>query len=103
MSTSMYNMYHLLSNKQYKCIQGVNCSNENCTHVHPGEVGYYRTPYLLISKKCRYETEETACRKKCGSKNGRYCPFFHCNHEDMVHLAITCIRQDCQAHCPMCF
>ena len=86
----------------YKCIQGTTCRNPDCIHVHPGECGYIRTQYKLFQKKCRYETNVTACRKKCGSKDGSYCPYRHCDHSSFPHLAITCTQFDCQAHCPSC-
>lgn len=86
----------------YKCINGSTCKNNECIHIHPGEKGYYITPYKVFQKKCHYETDVTACRKKCGSRNGRYCPFRHCNHFYFPNQAITCTQIDCQAHCPSC-
>ena len=89
--------YQLL--KTYKCIQGNQCTNEWCFHIHPYESEYENTPYLVLYKKCNYETEETTCRKKCASREGEYCPYSHCTHEGMIQW---CAKIDCQAHCQLC-
>ena len=86
----------------YKCTWGDTCHNEECMYLHRGQQGYFTAPYYQSKVPCKYETEESACRLKCGQSSGKYCPFQHCTHESMVHITIQCPRKDCQRHCPQC-
>ena len=86
----------------YKCIGGRDCHHELCEYLHPGQLGYRNASYYQSSIPCKYETDESACRLKCGLANGRYCPYLHCSHKKMEHIAIQCPRPDCQQHCPQC-
>lgn len=86
----------------YKCRWGYSCENTSCSHVHPGQAGYRSAPYYQNNIPCQYESETSACKLKCGQSNGKYCPFKHCEHKSMEHIAIQCPRPDCQRHCPHC-
>jgi len=85
----------------YKCIYGSVCSNYKCTHVHPGEEGYIHATYYQNDKKCQFESDLNACRLKCGSENGRYCPYNHCKHGYNMNT-LKCTMKDCQGHCSKC-
>ena len=87
---------------KYKCRWGSYCINSYCLYVHPKEYNYENFPYYESNIRCLNESEETACRLKCSSKRGKYCPFKHCSHQHMQHMSILCTKQDCQKHCPSC-
>ena len=86
----------------FKCRWGTYCNDSDCLYIHPWQYGYHRAKYYQSTIPCKHETEETACRLKCGQKNGKYCPFLHCSHKNRFHLTITCVSFDCQGHCPDC-
>ena len=85
----------------YKCIYGTVCTNSACSHLHPSQDGYNQAAYYQSDKKCLFETELNACRLKCGSDNGRYCPYAHCKH-GLCFNTIKCVFPDCQGHCNKC-
>jgi len=87
---------------RFKCKWGMDCSLLNCSFVHPDEPFYNETSYFQSSIRCLNESEETACRLKCGTKRGRYCPFVHCSHDKLYYMSIQCASKDCQRHCPSC-
>lgn len=87
---------------KYKCRWGSYCINSYCLYIHPKEYNYDNFPYYESNIRCLNESEETACRLKCSSNRGKYCPFKHCTHQNMQHMSILCTKQDCQKHCPSC-
>ena len=96
---------YLAQHTQYKCIQGSTCNQRQgmCPHLHPGQEGYESVKYYQSDIHCKYESESTACRKKCGQANGRYCPYKHCDHKNFELITIRCFSPYCQRHCPYCF
>jgi hypothetical protein len=103
---ALYKAYvkHLVHSKHlvYKCIQGTHCDNSTCKHVHPFDEGYEMVPYYQNNVSCKYESDDTDCKLKCGSKSGKYCPYLHCDHLLQFTNVITCFQKDCQRHCPIC-
>ena len=89
-----------LPNRSYKCKWGSSCFQTNCPHVHPFQRGYKDAPYFYHHVPCRYETQFTACKQKCGHPSGKYCPFRHCTHG--TKTVVPCNRPFCQGHCQQC-
>ena len=86
--------------EKYRCKWGTYCYSPYCLFVHPNENEYEATPFISLSQPCIYQSDTSACRLKCSSPSGRYCPFFHCLHS--FKETILCTRNDCQGHCPSC-
>jgi hypothetical protein len=86
--------------QKYRCKWGMYCHHSHCLYVHPYEKEYDETFFMSLQQPCKYQSESSACRLKCSSLSGRYCPFFHCLHSNKE--VIQCTSQDCQGHCPSC-
>ena len=91
---------HNRTEKTFKCRFGSRCIYTNCTYVHPHQKEYKTSLFVQLEKPCRYETQETACYKKCADKDDSYCIFSHCSHPSQS--IIWCTQNDCQGHCPSC-
>jgi hypothetical protein len=88
-------------NVMYKCRYGSTCHNKSCDYIHPSQLGYFDALYVQKKMPCRYETEDTACYKKCADIFGKYCMYQHCTHHNCLTI-ISCDQYDCQGHCPDC-
>ena len=97
-----YQLYikNITFKSRYRCKFGTRCHSSYCIHIHPYDIGYYKSEFCRSYYLCRYETSVTSCKKKCVQEDGSYCPFRHCVHNNKTVL--TCTSIQCKGHCTKC-